>query len=160
MTALLHAIHTLTSRLCRENQAVGIETLRPANMVKNRSLARSISDASFGEFRRQMLYKAPLYGTRIVSAGPFEPSTKRCSACEVVGPSLPLSERMFRCTACGHVQDRDVNAANNLRTLVVRETVGGDADNACGEGVRPVRLAAPAVLAEAGSRKRRHHAKA
>lgn len=148
-----HAIHTLTSRLCRENQAVGIEGLRPKNMVKNRRLARSISDAAFGEFRRQMAYKAPLYGTRLGVAGPFEPSTRRCSRCQQVGPALPLSQRVFVCP-CGHTQDRDVNAAVNLRTLMVGGTLAGNSQDACGEGVSLTRHAAAAVLGEAGSRAR------
>jgi len=155
-----HVLHTLTSRLCRENQAVGIEGLRPANMVKNRSLSLSISDAAFGEFRRQMTYKAPLYGTRLLVADPFEPSTKRCSACGIVGPSIPLSERTFRCVPCGHVAGRDVNAAINLRTLVVRGTAARESGDACGEGVRPSRVPATAVLVEAGSRARSPHANA
>lgn len=110
-------LNKLTTRLCRENQAVVIEDLNASGMAKNHRLARSISDASFREIRRQLNYKSVLYGTRIVVADRFFPSTKRCSACGHVVDEIPLSQRTFECPACGYVADRDLNAAINLRTV-------------------------------------------
>ena len=106
--------HRLTSRLCRENQAVGVETLAVANLVRNRRLARAISDAAWSETLRQLAYKGPIFGCEVTAADRFEPSSKRCSDCGLVKDELPLSERVFRCESCGSVRDRDHNAALNL----------------------------------------------
>lgn len=110
-------LNKLTTCLCCENQAVVIEDLNVSGMVKNHCLARSISDASFREFRRQLGYKSELYGTRIVVADRFFPSTKRCSACGHTIDRMSLSQRTFECPTCGYVADRDLNAAINLRTV-------------------------------------------
>ena len=109
--------HKLTTRLCRENQTVVIENLAVKNMAKNRRLARVLSDASLGELRRQLTYKALIFGTLLVIADRWFPSSKRCSCCGHVKDSLSLSERIFRCDACDHVEDRDTNAARNLELL-------------------------------------------
>jgi len=110
-------LHKLTTRLCRENQAVVIEDLNVRGMVKNHRLARSVGDIGFREFRRQLEYKSPMYGTRLVVADRWFPSSKTCSGCGEVKDTLALAEREYVCEHCGLVVDRDVNAAMNLRTL-------------------------------------------
>lgn len=105
----------LSTRLVSENQAVGIEDLNVSGMVRNRKLARHITDEAWGQLRFQLEYKAPAYGTEIVVHDRWFPSSKTCSGCGVVKKDLPLSERRFRCGACGLVIDRDHNAAINLR---------------------------------------------
>jgi putative transposase len=110
-------LHKLTTRLCRQNQTVVIEDLNVSGMVQNHRLAQAISDASFGSFRTFLTYKAKLYGTRIVVADRFYPSSKTCSACGLVKAELALDERIFHCEACGLRLDRDVNAARNLERL-------------------------------------------
>lgn len=117
-------LHKLTTRLCRENQTVVVEDLSVVGMKKLRSLARSVSDAGFGELRRQLTYKAPIWGTRLVVADRWFPSSKMCSACGHVVDVLPLSVRDWICPECGASHDRDLNAAINLRTLGLRETTG------------------------------------
>jgi putative transposase len=107
----------ITSRLCRENQAVGIEDLNTQGLVRNRHLSRALSDVGFGEFGRQMRYKAPLHGTRLVIADRWYPSSKTCGKCSHVKESLSLAERVFHCDQCGHTEDRDVNASGNLCAL-------------------------------------------
>lgn len=107
-------LHKLSSRLVRENQAVGIEDLNVAGMVRNRSLARSVVDEGWGELRRQLTYKALTYGTEIVVADRWFPSSKTCSDCGHVKDLLPLSNRIYECDCCGMVIDRDLNAAINL----------------------------------------------
>lgn len=107
------AIHKMTTRIAREYGAVGIEDLNVKGMVQNRSLARSLSDAAFGEIRRQLEYKCSWYGTRLHVWPRFYPSSKTCSRCGVIKDELPLSERIYRCD-CGLVIDRDLNAAINL----------------------------------------------
>lgn len=111
------ATHKLTTRLCRENAVVVIEDLNVAGMVKNHCLARSVSDASFGEVRRQMTYKSIIYGTRLVVASRWFPSSKTCSSCGAVKTKLSLGEREYVCDLCGVVVDRDLNAALNLQML-------------------------------------------
>lgn len=109
-------LHKLTTRLCRENQTVVIEDLNVRGMVENHRLAQSISDAGFGMFRTMLTYKSALYGTRLVLADRFYPSSKTCSSCGLVKDQLSLDERIFACE-CGLRIDRDLNAALNLRSL-------------------------------------------
>ncbi|MCK9870964.1 transposase [Nocardiopsis dassonvillei] len=127
-------LHKLSTRLVRENQAVVIEDLAVANMVKNRRLARAISDAAWRELRTMLEYKCAWYGRDLVVADRFFPSSKACSTpgCAYVHTSLPLRVREWTCPRCGATHDRDVNAANNLRAA-------GLAASACGAGVRPQR---------------------
>jgi len=109
--------HKLTTRLCRENQAVVIEDLHVSGMVKNEKLARSLSDIGFGNLRRQLEYKAIRYDTRLVVAERWYPSSKLCSFCYWKNDGLTLNERHWQCQACNIYHDRDVNAALNLRRL-------------------------------------------
>jgi putative transposase len=110
-------LHKTTTRLCRENQAVVIEDLNVSGMLKNHRLARAISDVGFGEFRRQMSYKMPLFGSRLVTADRWFPSSKLCSACSTKNESLTLTDRVWTCGACGTPHERDHNAALNLERL-------------------------------------------
>ena len=107
-------LHQITTELARGYTSVTIEDLNAAGMLANRRLARVVSDAGFGEFRRQLTYKAAWYGTRLVIADRWYPSSKTCSGCGTVKADLTLSERVYDCPACGLVLDRDVNAAVNL----------------------------------------------
>lgn len=109
--------HQLSTTLTKTKSVVVIEDLAVRNMVKNRSLARAIADAGWGDFRRMLEYKATWYGCRIVVADRFYPSSKTCSACGFVKAEMPLSERVFSCEGCGLVIDRDLNAAINLEHL-------------------------------------------
>ncbi|MET1074127.1 MAG: RNA-guided endonuclease TnpB family protein [Umezawaea sp.] len=106
-------LHKLTTRLVRENQTVVIEDLLVRNMVKNRSLARAISDASWSELRSMLEYKAQWYGRTVVVVDRWFPSSKLCSDCGHQVESLPLHVREWVCR-CGTVHDRDVNAARNI----------------------------------------------
>jgi putative transposase len=110
-------LHKLTTRLCRENQAVVIEDLNVSGMLANARLARAIADLGFYEFRRQLRYKAARYDTTVVLADRWYPSSKLCSACGARYGSLRLSERVWTCATCGALHDRDVNAAINLKRL-------------------------------------------
>ena len=122
------ALHKLTTRLTREYATIGIEDLNVSGMVKNRRLSRSIMDASFSEFRRQLEYKAFRRGGKVVVADRWYPSSKTCSACDYKIKDLPLSVRDWSCPSCHTKHDRDVNAAINLRNIAVGSTV-----TACGE---------------------------
>jgi putative transposase len=110
-------MHKLTTRLCRENQTVVIEDLNVRGMLANARLARAISDVGFYEFRRQLQYKAERYGTTVVLADRWYPSSKLCSRCGTRYGGLGLDERAWACAHCGAQHDRDVNAAINLKRL-------------------------------------------
>lgn len=110
-------IHKLTARLCRENQAVAIEDLNVGGMLANVRLSRAIADVGFYEFRRQLQYKALRYGTHLVLADRWYPSSKLCSGCGWRNAGLTLSARNWTCAECGAHHDRDVNAAVNLQRL-------------------------------------------
>ncbi|GEC06289.1 transposase [Streptomyces spinoverrucosus] len=125
-------LHKLTTRLVRENQTLVIEDLTVRAMVKNRSLARAISDAAWSQFRSMLEYKAHWYGREVVAVDRFFPSSKLCSHCGTLQPEMPLSVRTWTCDSCGTAHDRDVNAAKNL-------LAAGLAVSVCGAGVRPQR---------------------
>lgn len=122
------ATHKLTTGLARTYRVIGIEDLNVRGMAANRHLAGAVTDAGFYEFRRQLEYKARLYGCRIVAASRWYPSSKTCSCCGVVKPTLALAERTFRCDDCGFETGRDHNAARNLAGLAASSAV-----SACGE---------------------------
>jgi len=125
-------LHNLTTRLVRENQTIAVEDLAVKNMVKNRKLALSISDASWGELVRQLEYKCDWYGRTLVKIDRWFPSSKRCSKCGHIVEKLPLNIREWDCPNCGTHHDRDINAAHNI-------LAAGLAVKVCGANVRPER---------------------
>lgn len=106
--------HKITTKLVRENQAIGLEDLNVSGMLRNHSLARAIADIGFGEIRRQVTYKALRYASELVLYPRFEPSSKKCHVCGHVLNALGLSEREWNCPRCGAHHDRDLNAAKNI----------------------------------------------
>lgn len=117
--------HKLTTQLINENQVISCESLSVKNMVKNKRLSKAISDANWGEFVRQLTYKADWYERTIVKIDKFYPSSKRCNCCGHVVDSLPLHIRHWTCPACRTRLDRDINAALNIKAA-------GQAVLACG----------------------------
>ena len=109
------AIHKATTWLAGTYSDISVEDLNAAGMAKNHRLAKAVSDASFAEFRRQLEYKTARTGARLRIVDRWYPSSKTCSACGAVKAKLSLSERVYRCDACGLVMDRDLNAAINIK---------------------------------------------
>ncbi len=126
-------LHKLSTRLISENQVIAVETLSVSNMQRNPSLAKSISDASWSEFVKQLEYKAQWYGRTLVGIDRWYPSSKRCSVCGHTQAVMPLSVRTWDCPECGTHHDRDINAARNV-------LAAGLAVSAHGEAVSPVSL--------------------
>jgi putative transposase len=125
-------LHKLTIRLVRENQTIAVEDLALKNMVKNRKLALSTTDASWGELVRQLEYKCDWYGRTLVKIDRWFPSSKRCGKCGHIVEKLPLNIREWDCPNCGAHHDRDINAAQNI-------LAAGLAVKVCGANVRPDR---------------------
>ena len=123
-------LHKLTTQLVRDNSLIAIEDLAIRNIVKNHKLARSISDASWGEFNRQLEYKCQWYGRELVRIDRYFPSSKRCSHCGYIIDKLPLNIREWKCPECGTTHDRDLNASKNI-------LAAGLAVSVCGASVRP-----------------------
>lgn len=108
-------LHKMTSDLVKTKPGlIVIEDLSVKNMMKNHKLSKSLADASFGKIRRQLEYKSEWYGSEVLVAVRFFPSSKLCSSCDRVKEGLTLSDRVYRCE-CGLVLDRDLNAALNLK---------------------------------------------
>jgi putative transposase len=122
-------LHRASARLARDNDVIVIEDLAVKNMVKNRRLARAISDCGWGELRRQLEYKAARAGRQLIVIDRWYPSSKTCSACGHLLASLNLSTRTWQCPSCGTRHDRDINAAKNI-------LAAGLAVSACGADVR------------------------
>lgn len=122
-------LHKLTTRLVNDNQvdSFAIEDLAVSNMVRNRCLAKAIADVSWGEFRRQLQYKADRVGKNVLVIGRFEPSSKSCS-CGKINDALNLKDRVWTCS-CGLSHDRDLLAAQNIKRFALhpRNFIGRDA---------------------------------
>jgi putative transposase len=146
------ALHKLTTSLATQHGTVVVEQLNVAGMVRNRRLARAISDTGMALLRRQLAYKSTWYGSRLVVADRFYPSSKTCSGCGWVKAKLPLAERTFCCEACGLQMDRDLNAARNLAKLTEFVAQSGwETPNARGADRKPQPAGQVAMKREAGT---------
>ncbi|WP_330301663.1 MULTISPECIES: RNA-guided endonuclease InsQ/TnpB family protein [unclassified Streptomyces] len=134
--------HQLSTKLIRDNQAIGVEDLAVKGLARTR-LAKSVHDAGWAQFVHMLEYKAARYGRAVVKTGRFEPTSQTCSACGIKDGPKPLHIREWTCTACGTLHDRDHNAAINIKMAA------GLAVAACGAQVRPGLV--PAQRDETGS---------
>lgn len=122
-----YALHQVTTDLIRRADIIGIEDLNVAAMARGMH-AKSIHDAAFSEFRRQLEYKGKWYGRTIVAVDRFFPSSKLCSTpgCGHVHKGLKLGDRDWTCPKCGTWHDRDPTAAQNIHAEALRMVAGGD----------------------------------
>lgn len=142
------ALHKATGQLATRYETVVVEDLLVTGMLANRRLARAIADQGFGTARRMLGYKTGWNGGRLILADRWFPSSKTCSGCRWRKPSLTLSERTFRCDACGLSLGCDISAAINLRDLAAS---GAESINACGGDVRPGTAGQTPVKQEPGT---------
>ena len=125
----IDAQHKATTKIVERAGVIGIETLKITNMLKNKKLAKALSDSALGGFLAKLKSKAGVLGIPVVEAYQFFASSKTCSRCGHKKDELSLSERQYHCDICGYSVDRDVNAAINLKHLAVGHT---ESLNACG----------------------------
>ena len=109
--------HKLSFKITDENQAIYLEDLNVKGMIRNRHLSKSISDAGWGEFTRQLKYKSIWRDKELVQIGRFEASSKICNVCDWKNKDLMLSQRKWLCKECRTFHDRDINAAKNILRL-------------------------------------------
>ena len=106
--------HKLTTQLINENQVIVAESLRVKNMMRNRNLAKTIADASWGEICRQLAYKAEWYGRTFVQVDTWYPSSQICHVCGTQEPKTKDLREYWTCEGCDTRHDRDANAAQNI----------------------------------------------
>lgn len=112
-------LHKLSTDIVNSHDSICVENLNIKGMIKNRKLSRAISDVAWGEFIQQLKYKSDWYGKNLLQIGRFEPSSKMC-LCGKVNSELKLSDRKWTCVHCGAEHDRDILAANNIKTFGLR----------------------------------------
>ena len=136
--------HKATTAIAKSAGRVVVETLNVSGMIRNRRLARALSDAGMSGFLSKLEYKCAWYGTEFVKADRWFASSKLCAHCGWKNDDLTLSDREWWCGGCGVLNERDYNAAVNL------ENWPGLSFPVSGRGDR-VRPAMPAVVGEAST---------
>lgn len=107
-------LHKLSTRLIKENQLIALEDLNVSGMVKNRCLARAISDLGWRSFRTMLEAKGGIYERDVKIIDRWEPTSQKCSCCGFRGGKKELDMREWTCLNCGAVHDRDINASRNI----------------------------------------------
>ena len=128
-------LHRASANMVHAADTIVIEDLAVRNMVRNRRLARVISDCGWGEFRRLLTYKCERAGRELVAVDRWYPSSKTCSACGHLLAELSLNTRHWTCPQCRTRHDRDINAAKNILAAGLAVARGNPGD-ACGADVR------------------------
>jgi putative transposase len=113
-------LHKMTTHLSRTYALIGLEDLNTKGMLANHRLAQAVSDASFFEVQRQLIYKTEQYGGYVQLVSRWYPSSKTCHVCGWIKEDLTLNDRQWRCEQCGVVNARDVNASLNIRDEALR----------------------------------------
>ena len=148
-----NAHHHVSRALVRKYHTLGIETLNVSGMIKAGLQSKALSDAGMSGLLNQIRYKADWYGTRIVEADQWYPSSKTCSACGAVNEDLGR-EREWDCPNCGVIHDRNQNAARNLQKLALL-AVGEDVRLPDGEALAGGDSTAGETAPDEGRTKRR-----
>ncbi|MCC3495893.1 MAG: transposase [Microcoleus sp. PH2017_15_JOR_U_A] len=147
-------LHKLSRKIVNENQVIVVEDLNIKGMVRNHCLAKAISDAGWGMFGTMLKYKAEAEGKVYLEIDRFFPSSKTCNHCLFKVSEMNLKIRQWKCPKCDSVNDRDINAALNIRDEGLRFLALGISATASGRNVsQPGRISvlSDAVAVEAGS---------
>jgi putative transposase len=159
-------LHKATTSLAQRYRVITVETLNASGMragggARKRGLNRALADAALAEIRRMLAYKTRWYGSTLVEADRFYPSSKTCSACGRRKPNLTLTDRVFHCDGCGFEVDRDLNAAINLARLgethILGEQSPAGSGPVAGRGATRETRPAPAGSAGGCETSTRHH---
>jgi len=113
-------LHKISTELVNAYETIAIEDLAVGNMVKNRKLSKAISDMAWRQLRTMLEYKTKWQCKNLVVIGKFDPSSKLCRKCGNIKQDLKLSDRTYNCDKCGHLEDRDINAAKNIINFGIR----------------------------------------
>ena len=121
--------HKVSREIADKYRTICLETLKVKNMVKNRKLAKYISDVSWSSFIEKLSYKVAENQGCLIKIDAYYPSSKTCSNCGCIKESLKLSERTYHCEECGFTIDRDLNAGINILNtglkIVATDTTAG-----------------------------------
>jgi putative transposase len=128
-------LHKLSRKIVNENQVIVVEDLNIKGMVRNHCLAKAISDAGWGMFATMLNYKAEVEGKTYLEIDRFFPSSKTCNHCLHKVSDMNLSIREWKCPKCEAVNDRDINAAKNIRDEGLRFLALGTSASANGRNV-------------------------
>lgn len=135
----------LARNLAMEIKYIGVENLNIQGMVRNHHLAKSISDAGWGQFFQYLKYYKTIFNGEIIEIGRFEPTSKTCSSCEHK-QKMPLDKRIFECEKCGLKIGRDLNASLNIKKQTIKKLIdkgiksntdGQSGIYVCGDSIRP-----------------------
>ena len=153
----------LARNLAMKIKYIAVEDLNIKGMVRNHCLAKSISDAGWGQFFSYLKYYKTIFDGEIIEVGRFEPTSKTCSDCGHK-QNMELRDRVFKCNECGLELDRDYNASLNIKQLAIKKLVaekskynteGYSEFQACGDSIRPCfvfeKIQNEAIVHETGS---------
>lgn len=110
-----YRVHTINDIINRKPKFICIEDLNVSGMMKNKHLSKAVQNQGFYDFRRLLEYETDKYSIPLIVADKWYPSSKTCNCCGTIKKDLKLSDRIFQCD-CGYMEDRDVNAAKNLKS--------------------------------------------
>jgi putative transposase len=147
-------LHKLSRKIVNENQVIAVEDLNVKGMVRNHCLAKSISDAGWGMFGTMLKYKTEKDGKTYIEVDRFFPSSKTCNSCLHKVSEMPLDVRHWDCPKCKSRNERDVNAAKNIRDEALRIIALGTSASANGRSVSrggKISVLSDAVPVEVGS---------
>jgi putative transposase len=147
-------LHKLSRKIVDENQVIAVENLNVKGMIRNHCLAKAINDAGWGMFGAMLKYKSDKLGKLYIEIDRFFPSSKTCNNCFYQLSSMPLNVRHWDCPKCHSRNDRDINAAKNIRDEALRILALGTSAAANGRNVSQpgkISVLSDAVPVEIGS---------